>query len=33
MEKLKENRKPDDQLIYNSVVEALKALEAVRPRI
>ncbi|WP_407185964.1 NUDIX domain-containing protein [Bradyrhizobium centrosematis] len=33
VEKLKENRKPDDQLIYNSVVEALKALETVRPRI
>lgn len=33
VEKLKEDRKPDDQLIYNSVVEALKALETVRPRI
>ena len=31
--RLKENRKPDDQLIYNTVVEALKALETVRPRI
>ena len=33
VEKLKEDRKPDDQLIYNSVVEALKLLETVRPRI
>jgi 8-oxo-dGTP pyrophosphatase MutT (NUDIX family) len=30
VEKLKENRKPDDQLIYDSVLEALDVLEAQR---
>jgi len=33
VEKLKENRKPDDQLIYHSVVEALNALETMLPRM